>query len=1308
MRAQVRYKLLKKLIHLIRLAPNPSRRRGKRVSGGIPVDLAKEALVAPMSSEWADMSLSESEVHRLEENGSTRGNRPMVSRADLAAYFMQLLNTEHARVKLFMSAMWAKRVPVLPRGVKTIAVERDGADSAHIRSQLEHHQHYLEETRKLLEYQEVNYVAFFKIAKKFDKATHDEWHILPRTMARVHVDFPAPCLKTSDSSRAFARREECLRQVEQAVKFSKKALAVQAGSHMLSYDEKRENFGKVDEVQAQAGMKLSVLEATEADQTDPFKVGEQLTQIKADAFSDLMKQVIDGVSISDPETAKALGLLQNAHLTLFEQADDSRSRSPAASPRRSPQKLKKKRLRRMSIAFGLARDEDATGLASTQSKGSAPESPLHGVDLMNDGDGSYVTAGPAESDSTSDWGLQPVLAQVLPAICFWLPRYQFRDQLKADTVAGITLAVLGIPQGLAYASLVGISPIYGIYAVIFPPILYGLLGWSRQGAVGPMSIPCLIIAAVVDKHARGDSMEERVEVTMSLTLIIGCFCFVAGVCRLGLLVDFISNNVLTGFVQASALMVIVTQIPKLLGVSIEKSSDIVGSLSQTIEIMPDFYPGSLAVSSAGIAFLLGLKRIHAYAKRVVSRTTRTTDHILGQPAQSFSERWSRRFDKIFTYISPTMFFIVSALIAGGSACGFSKVNDGVLFDTSMSTSESSHNSSPESITTCEGIKMVGDLPYSWPVVAFSSLRLSAELLQDAMQVSLVILAEHVSNVKLYSSMHNYKVDHNAELMAIGLTNVAGSAFSSFAVGARFTGSAVNNAVGATSQLSLLISGLVALVCMPFAAPLLYFLPKPALSVVVIFAVAGVLEPAAWPRLWKISKVDFMIMLSSFTATLALGVLSGLAAAIAVSLCLFIYNCSQPQILELGRTIGSVDYQPLASNEDQAIIAAEDAGGTSLRLPARRVAGAKILRFESPLAFFNVASLCVRLANEVCDLQALDLHDKWQHWYALILDFSCIPWVDSSAAIVFLQTVQTLQEQHGYPVAIANVNDKCMHVLLATGLETIIPAKHVFQSVHNATRAVGKGTVALGEEDLDFLRAVPLFKKHLSVSQLAQLSSLAVRTESTRVYSAGQIIVQQGDSGSEFFVLKSGRARATITGVGVVREYSAGDYFGEKALVDSVGQRAATVTAITRMTCLVISREDFNAMQDHLLDESVLRSRQVEYGALSVLTECSSSGDDEAEPVNVNEPGDKPSALDTFAAMDTDGNGRITRSNFLAALQVEQEQLHNAGSATECGHKALGDLLGLGPSHGTIDIIMEGRRLFDDLGPVSSSVLMATC
>ena len=395
-----------------------------------------------------------------------------------------------------------------------------------------------------------------------------------------------------------------------------------------------------------------------------------------------------------------------------------------------------------------------------------------------------------------------------------------------------------------------------IFTVIFPPVIYGFLGHSRQGAVGPMSIPCLIIAAVVDKHAgRGGTMDDRVEVTMALTCMIGLIMLLAGFLRLGLLINFISKTVLTGFIHASAFMVCASMTPKLLGVSIEKSAVIYETVPRTWDVLPKAKMGSLALSAGGIVLLLALNQLKALAKRKVSAAKRARKNALQEGEGDDSNLGHRSTDCwrglniMFTCFSPVMLFVVAMVSVGGYICEFERLSS--LDDTS----------SQSTITTlatpvCNDVKMVGNLPFGWPGVKWGWWeRLGTELVWDAGSITMVILAEHVSNVKLYSSVHNHEVRMSAELMAIGLTNCVGALFSSFAVGARcklrvlsqpvwracsnrtschacaVSGSAVNNSVGATSQVSLLVSGLAALALMPVMAPLLYFLPNPALSIV---------------------------------------------------------------------------------------------------------------------------------------------------------------------------------------------------------------------------------------------------------------------------------------------------------------------------------------------------------------------------------------------------------------------------------------------------------------------------------------------
>ncbi len=133
---------------------------------------------------------------------------------------------------------------------------------------------------------------------------------------------------------------------------------------------------------------------------------------------------------------------------------------------------------------------------------------------------------------------------------------------------------------------------------------------------------------------------------------------------------------------------------------------------------------------------------------------------------------------------------------------------------------------------------------------------------------------------------------------------------------------------------------------------------------------------------------------------------------------------------------------------------------------RPVSGAKLLRLESSLAFFNVSALTSRITAEVLDLLSVDNLDKNSMWKAMVLDFSCTPWVDATAAAELLDTVRSVQNHHGYPIVLSHCNAQCMAVLLNAGMgDNAIPSKHVFHSVHDAARSIALGQVTLGDENV---------------------------------------------------------------------------------------------------------------------------------------------------------------------------------------------------------------------------------------------------
>jgi MFS superfamily sulfate permease-like transporter/uncharacterized membrane protein len=635
---------------------------------------------------------------------------------------------------------------------------------------------------------------------------------------------------------------------------------------------------------------------------DALALVEQVTHIKADVFAGFIREVIDSVSTTDPETAAALEKLQSAHSTLFLQTAQTTAAAGTAKTTQSAETGKHD-----SAAGGsLCKSDSSWGREGDDTVDAGSE---HSQELAM-----LVTR------------FRSMLRQLIPGVLLWMPAYQWRRQLKADVVAGVTLAIMGLPQGLAYASLVGVDPVHGIFTVIFPPLIYSVLGHSRQGAVGPMSIPCLIIAAVVDEKVDAANPNSRLELTLELTMTIGVICFVAGLLRIGTLIDFISTPNLNGFVQASALMVMVSMTPKLMGVSVKKSSLLYEMAPRTIDALPDTKSNTLWFSLAGIVFMLMLTVAKTKSRSTVAalkseKTPRAKERSL---RRSVPERCALCVHTVLTFASPVLLFVSASLLTGWWVCDFEKLDGQSPAGSTNSFSNSSTLSTVGKVY-CNDIRMVGELPSDIPSPQWSGT-FTLQTFVEAMSITMVILAEHVANVKLYSIMHGYEVDQSAELMAIGVTNAFGALFQCFAVGARFTGSAVNNNVGATSQVSLFVSGATALALLPLITKVLYFLPGPTLSIVVVFAVAGVVKLKAWAKLWQSSRHDFFVMLASFAATLVLGVLSGLLVAIGVSLAIFILKATQPRMLELGRALRSVNYRDIEGDQ------------------VRRVSQAKILRF----------------------------------------------------------------------------------------------------------------------------------------------------------------------------------------------------------------------------------------------------------------------------------------------------------------------------------------------------------------------------
>ena len=592
--------------------------------------------------------------------------------------------------------------------------------------------------------------------------------------------------------------------------------------------------------------------------------------------------------------------------------------------------------------------------------------------------------------------------QLSPPLFNWINEYNWRKSLRADVTAGVTIGVLLVPQGLACASLSGVPASHGLWSA-FPAVVYAIFGSSAHAAIGPMSIPSLLVASGVEdvlslraaNGAPAPPSTERMRLALVTTLLAGLILLALGALRLGFLVRFLSRPVLSGFTAAAAVLTMLSSAKDLSGAPVKSRAATLPDLATALAIAAPY--AHAASTLLGIATLIALGILASAPQCARLRATAPPSLLI-------------------------VFASVILMVIGMRSAGDVGANG----------------------ATANGILLVGVIPATLPTPWFeASWEDARALLPTAIGVAIVGFVESIAVAKLYAQRHGYDVSANGELLALGVTNVLG------AVGARslvcmgaFGRSAVNDASGARSQMSGLVSAATVAALLGAVAPALFYLPKPVLAAVIIFAVYGLIDVKGAARLWTADRRDFSVFCAALIATLMLGVSTGVASAAVISLVVFLAVTTQPRVEELGRVAGTVVYRHLGL------------------VGVHPVRGVKVLRFLAPLFFANVIVLRERIAHEIA-LRA-DAPPRFQ-WAALVLCLSSVSSVDSSACQMLLEVSAELRSK-GLILVLASANFWVEEAFTASGLIEALAlsvqggAPPLFQRVHDAVRAVLLGRV----------------------------------------------------------------------------------------------------------------------------------------------------------------------------------------------------------------------------------------------------------
>lgn len=423
----------------------------------------------------------------------------------------------------------------------------------------------------------------------------------------------------------------------------------------------------------------------------------------------------------------------------------------------------------------------------------------------------------------------------------WLPNYN-KKWLRGDLIAGLTVGVMLIPQGMAYSMIAGLPPVYGLYAVTIPLIIYGLLGTSRQLAVGPVAMVALLTASGIGAIAEGGS-ETYILLAITLALIVGLMQFLLGVFRLGFLVNFLSHPVISGFTSAAALIIGLSQLKHLLGVSIPRSHHVHEIIINAVKQFDMINWVTFAIGIGGIILIKVIKRIN---KAIPSQLAAVVFGIL----------------------------VVFA---------FGLTEQGVKIVGSV----------PDGLPS-----------FSMPSFKLADWQ---NLIPIAITISLVGFMESIAVAKAIQSKHkDYKVVPNQELIALGAANIGGAFFQSFPVTGGFSRTAVNDQAGANTGMASIISAVLIVLTLLFLTPLFYYLPKAILASVIMVAVFGLIDFKEVKHLWHSNKTDFWMLVITFFATLSLGIEQGILVGVGLSLIMVIYQTTRPHVAVLGK-IPNSDY-----------------------------------------------------------------------------------------------------------------------------------------------------------------------------------------------------------------------------------------------------------------------------------------------------------------------------------------------------------------------------------------------------------------
>jgi SulP family sulfate permease len=553
---------------------------------------------------------------------------------------------------------------------------------------------------------------------------------------------------------------------------------------------------------------------------------------------------------------------------------------------------------------------------------------------------------------------EPLLTRTFP-VAAQLPGYR-GPSARRDAIAGLTVAALALPSAMAYAEVAGVSPVNGLYALLLPAVAYAFLGSSKQLSIGPEGSLATLVAAAVLPLAVAGSADAAELAAMLAILVAVCFA-AAWVLRLGWIADYFSRPVLIGYIHGVAVVLIIGQLGKLLGLSID-AKDPLPQLWEVITELGGVSGATVAISALSLAALFGLRLV---------------------------------MPKL-----PAALLIVAATIGLSWAFDFA----------------------------AHGIAVVGSIPaglpsFDIPTPGFADI---VRLLPAAVGIFLVGFADEILTARSFAGKHNQNVRGSQELLAMGAANAAAGFTQGFPVGASGSRTAVNDDMGARSQIAGLFSAAAVALILLFLTEPVQYLPKAVLGAVIVFAAIGLIEPHAWRALAAIDPVEVAIAAVTTGCVIYFGVLQALIVAVGLSMIDTVRRSARPHDAVLGWV------ERLGRYAD-----------VSLHPSARVTPGVVVYRLDDRLFFANARYFKGRVREAV---RAAPGTVRW-----LVLDADAITHADATGLDALIDVTKDLRRDE-ITLVLARLRTRMEEQFEDAGVLEAIGREHLYPTVRAAVDA----------------------------------------------------------------------------------------------------------------------------------------------------------------------------------------------------------------------------------------------------------------